>query len=126
MDNKNPSIISSISQPSEENEYLQGTYRFTETNIFKCEIRLRTLEGKSGAINLYVVPNSTPKSAQKITINIKALSLHEKIMEEINENELPLNTLNIEGDFNKNDMQLWVGYLLNDPPKISEEEEEVK
>lgn len=58
-----------------------ANYRLIEPNPSKFEIRYRTIEGKSGEITCFVVPNVSPKTSQVFKIKVKSLSLHEKINE---------------------------------------------
>lgn len=58
-----------------------ANYRLIEPNPSKFEIRYRTIEGKSGEITCFVVPNVSPKTSQVFKVKVKSLSLHEKINE---------------------------------------------
>jgi hypothetical protein len=80
MDNS-VAILSHTEEDKENNNVLLATYRIIQNNVNKFEIRLRTIEGKSGNIYCYVIPNAIPKTCQVITIPIKPLSLHEKFSE---------------------------------------------
>jgi hypothetical protein len=82
LENENNNSILSLN-PTMENDTncLLATYRLIESNISKFEVKFRTLEGKSGNLTCYVVPNVSPKTSQVFKVPIKSLSLHEKTNE---------------------------------------------
>ena len=57
----------------------------------RFQIRLRTVEGLSGTLSAFVVPETQPKTAHLISVSIKPLSLHEKIPEV--SPDIPMNEL---------------------------------
>lgn len=82
---ENENSILSINPPLENetnsNNVVLATYRLLENNIPKFEITYRTIEGKSGDITCFVVPNVSPKTTQVFKVHVKSLSLHEKTNE---------------------------------------------
>ena len=123
LENDNNNSILSIN-PTLENDTntLLATYRLIETNISKFEIKFRTLEGKSGFLTCFVVPNVSPKTSQVFKVPIKSLSLHEKTNENIDLSTLPLNIITFTGPFTKNDIHLWVSNILPEFPKLADED----
>lgn len=81
LENENNDSILSINPIFENESGLLATYRLIENNISKFEIKYRTLEGKAGNLECFVVPNASPKTSQMFRIPIKSLSLHEKTNE---------------------------------------------
>lgn len=47
--------------------------------LSRIELKLQTTEGKGGTLQLFVIPNSTPRGSHRCVIPIKPLSLHERI-----------------------------------------------
>jgi len=116
-------ILSLCPEDLDNKSALSATYRFVENNVSKFEIKLRTVEGQYGDLNCFVIPNANPKTCQVISIPIKPLSLHERLIEPVDEKNLSLNTLKITGNFTKNDISAWVNTCLPDLPNTAEEDE---
>ena len=70
-------VIVSRDQATEDSPLLV-TYRFQEPTK-RFSVNLRTVEGTPGNVSCFVIPNSQPKIAHLITLDIKPLSLHEKV-----------------------------------------------
>ena len=110
----------SISTAEEEHQTLI-TYRYADTAHTRCKLMFRNSEGQPGALNVYVVPSLDPKIAQTITVEIKPLSLHEKVMS-LNTSDRPLNTVRMTGTYSKNEMHGWISQSLPDVPPSTMEE----
>eukprot|EP01006_Ploeotia_vitrea_P030187 TRINITY_DN62654_c0_g1_i1.p1 TRINITY_DN62654_c0_g1~~TRINITY_DN62654_c0_g1_i1.p1 ORF type:complete len:784 (+),score=456.15 TRINITY_DN62654_c0_g1_i1:348-2354(+) len=108
----------------EDNNELLATFRCQQqTN--RVEIKLRTMEGKFGVLNVYVIPQITPKSCQKVSFQIKPLSLHEKVHKDAIQEELQtraLNTMKLTGSFSISQIHSFVDVCLPDvPPRVTSE-----
>lgn len=66
-------------------------FRLIMSSGSRFQIRLRTVEGLSGTLSVFVVPATQPKTAHLISVSIKPLSLHEKIPEV--SPDIPMNEL---------------------------------
>lgn len=106
---------------AEEPNQVLITYRFNDSINTRCQILFRNSEGQPGTLNLYILPCHDPKVAKQLVVDIKPLSLHEKVSE-IDFSERPLNTLKIKGNFSKSEMHGWISQTLPDvAPSISED-----
>lgn len=109
-----------INSTEEETQTLI-TYRLSDTSHTRVQMTFRNSEGQPGSISIYVVPSLDPKIAQLITVEIKPLSLHEKVMN-LNTSDRPLNTVKLTGTYSKNEMHGWISQSLPDVPPNTQEE----
>mmetsp|Transcript_123143 Transcript_123143/g.394370 ORF Transcript_123143/g.394370 Transcript_123143/m.394370 type:complete len:771 (+) Transcript_123143:98-2410(+) len=99
---------------------LLATYRMQEAGS-RFQIRLRTVEGLSGTISCFVLPATSPKTAHLINLQIKPLSLHEKITEA--PPDVPMSELRLTGPFTVMDMHQWLSMCVNELPSRPTEDE---
>ena len=92
----------SISITEEESQTLVS-YKYSDTAHTRSQLLFRNSEGQPGNINIYIIPSLEPKIATQITVEIKPLSLHEKVLNLIT-SDRPLNTIKLSGSFSKNEM----------------------
>jgi Bardet-Biedl syndrome 7 protein len=106
---------------SEEDGAVLITYRFPDSSSTRCQILFRNSEGQPGSLNIYVIPYQDPKVAQLLTVDIKPLSLHEKVLQ-VDVSDRPLNLIRITGNFTKSEMHGWISQTLPDvPPSVNED-----
>ncbi|CAK9080710.1 Bardet-Biedl syndrome 7 protein (BBS2-like protein 1) [Durusdinium trenchii] len=74
LDHSGTSAILSRSRGDPQNPLL-AYYRMQEEGS-RFQIRMRTVEGLSGTLSAFVVPETQPKTAHLITVSIKPLALH--------------------------------------------------
>jgi Bardet-Biedl syndrome 7 protein len=100
---------------------LLATYRCQES-VNRLEIAARTVEGQYGDVQVTIIPNVTPgKTAQIVKFNIKPLSLHYRVHDELDER--PMNKLQFSGPFTLSQMHEWIILLLPDvPSRIPDED----
>jgi len=121
LDHDGTSSILSRSKGDPANPLL-ATYRMQEPGS-RFQIRLRTIEGLSGTISCFVLPQTNPKTAHLVTLAVKPLSLHEKITEI--PGEVPMNDLRLNGPFTVMDMHTWLTLCLNELPSRPTDDEMV-
>merc|ERR1719203_1142071 len=105
LDHEGTGAILSRSKGDPVNPLL-ATYRMQEAGS-RFQIRLRTVEGLSGTISCFILPQTNPKTAHLVTLAVKPLSLHEKISEA--PPEFPMSELRLSGPFTVSDMHQWLG-----------------
>ena len=106
---------------SEEEEQTLITYKYSDFSHTRSQLLFRNSEGQPGNLNIYVIPCLDPKVAQLITVEIKPLSLHEKVLS-LNTSDRPLNTIKMTGSYSKNEMHGWISQSLPDVPPNTKEE----
>ncbi|XP_076757547.1 BBSome complex member BBS7 [Xylocopa sonorina] len=115
----NTAVVSlSICNPREGN-FVLATYR-CQVNTNHLELRLRTIEGQPGTLQIYVTSQVQPKCCRRIPIPISALSLHVRQHEnETTEShgEGPFNELKLLGSFTTAEMHAWLSFALPDVPE---------
>ncbi|CAE8633485.1 unnamed protein product [Polarella glacialis] len=119
LDHEGTSAILSRSRGDPANPLL-ATYRMQERGS-RFQIRLRTIEGLSGTISAFVVPQTSPKTAHLINLAVKPLSLHEKVSE--SPPNVPMNELRLVGPFSVTDMHTWLGLCVNELPSRPTDDE---
>ncbi|XP_012279975.1 Bardet-Biedl syndrome 7 protein homolog isoform X2 [Orussus abietinus] len=117
----NSAVISlSACNPSEGN-FVLATYR-CQVNTNRLELRLRTIEGQPGTLQVYVTSQMQPKCCRRVQIPIRALSLHARFHED-EENETttlpggPFNELRFTGQFTLAEMHAWLSLALPEMPE---------
>ncbi|XP_076397745.1 BBSome complex member BBS7 [Megachile rotundata] len=115
----NSAVVSlSICNPREGN-FILATYR-CQVNTNHLEMRLRTIEGQSGTLQIYVTSQVQPKCCRKISIPICALSLHVRLHEDDGtepQERGPFNELKVVGTFTIAEMHAWLSLALPDVPE---------
>ncbi|XP_016910045.2 Bardet-Biedl syndrome 7 protein homolog [Apis cerana] len=120
LDVENNSAVVSLSMCNpREGNFVLATYR-CQVNTNHLEMRLRTIEGQPGTLQIYVTSQVQPKCCRKISIPISALSLHvrQHEMEDTkSHNEGPFNELKLIGNFTVAEMHAWLSFVLPDVPE---------
>ncbi|XP_018368941.1 PREDICTED: Bardet-Biedl syndrome 7 protein homolog [Trachymyrmex cornetzi] len=118
LETENNSAVVSLSacDPTESN-FLLATYR-CQINTNRLEMRLRSIEGQPGTLQIYVTSQVQPKRCRKITVPIHALSLHVRLHEDDNiTSSGPFNELKLNGQFTIAEMHAWLSLALPDVPE---------
>ncbi|XP_051160588.1 Bardet-Biedl syndrome 7 protein homolog [Leptopilina boulardi] len=117
LDVESNNAVASLStcDPKEGN-YVLATYR-CQINTKMLEMRLRTIEGQSGTLQVYVTSDVQPKCCRKIKIPICALSLHTRIHEEEKPIGGPFNELKLNGNYSVAEMHAWLSLVLPEAPE---------
>eukprot|EP00753_Platysulcus_tardus_P008396 PLAT15951.1.p1 GENE.PLAT15951.1~~PLAT15951.1.p1 ORF type:complete len:726 (+),score=440.69 PLAT15951.1:25-2202(+) len=123
MDVDSNQAIVSTTTGDEENPLL-ATYRCQEeTN--RLEMRLRTMEGRPGELEVAVLARMTPPTAQLLKLNVKPLGLHHRIYTPLREGT-PLSVLRFSGSFSVNMAHEWVVHCLPEvPPHVTGDDMEL-
>jgi len=111
-------VLSSINL----NGPLQAVFRCTEPTK-RLQIRIRSVEGAYGDLKATVVANVMPKIAKQISVPVKPLSIHHRVMTPIDVT-VPLSTLDLQGTFSLNQVLEWVSYCLPNVPTSATPAEE--
>lgn len=119
LDHEGTGAILSRSKGDPTNPLL-ATYRMQEPGS-RFQIRLRTIEGLSGTISAFVLPQTNPKTAHLMTLAVKPLSLHEKISEV--PPDIPMSELRLTGPFTVMDMHQWLSLCVNELPSRPTDDE---
>lgn len=81
-------------------------------------MRLRSIEGQPGTLQIYVTSQVQPKRCRKISVPIYALSLHVRQHEDDNTaSSGPFNELKLNGNFTIAEMHAWLSLALPDVPE---------
>jgi Bardet-Biedl syndrome 7 protein len=119
VDTESNQAIVSLSKPADGNQLL-ATYRCQEpTN--RLEMKLRTVEGQYGDLQVIVIPKMKPATAQTVTLNIKPLSLHHRVSK-IRDNRA-LNTILFAGKFTGRQMHEWISVCLPEVPNRGDDDD---
>ncbi|XP_066595790.1 Bardet-Biedl syndrome 7 protein homolog [Prorops nasuta] len=116
VENNSAVVSLSVCNPNEQN-FVLATYR-CQVNTNRLEMRLRSIEGQPGTLQIYVTSQVQPKCCRRILVPICALSLHVRQHEE---EELagggPFNELKMTGSFSVAEMHAWLSLALPDVPE---------
>ncbi|KRZ03892.1 Bardet-Biedl syndrome 7 -like protein [Trichinella zimbabwensis] len=93
---KNSAVVSVTPTERNSKDALLITYR-CQANMVRFEVKIRTIEGKYGNLELYISPRMNPGVCQICNYLIKPLSLHRRT-QTFNETR-PQNCLSISGNF---------------------------
>ncbi|XP_014469678.1 PREDICTED: Bardet-Biedl syndrome 7 protein homolog [Dinoponera quadriceps] len=120
LDTENNSAVVSLSacNPREGN-FVLATYR-CQINTNRIEMRLRSIEGQPGTLQIYVTSQVQPKRCRKIFVPIYALSLHVRQHEDEDnstQSNGPFNELKLNGNFTIAEMHAWLSLALPDVPE---------
>ncbi|XP_066505486.1 Bardet-Biedl syndrome 7 protein isoform X2 [Hoplias malabaricus] len=112
---KNSAVVSFSECDSEPNgNFLLVTYR-CQANTTRLELKVRSIEGQYGTLQAYVTPRLLPKTCQVRQYQIKPLSLHQRT-HSINQDR-PMNTLRLVGQFSFAEIHSWVVFCLPEVPE---------
>ncbi|CAK9818413.1 Bardet-Biedl syndrome 7 protein [Anthophora quadrimaculata] len=115
----NSAVLSLSACNPREGNFVLATYR-CQVNTSHLEMRLRTIEGQSGTLQIYVTSQVQPKCCRRISIPVCALSLHIRQYEHEStesHNEGPFNELKLVGSFTVAEMHAWLSFALPDVPE---------
>ncbi|XP_017877662.1 Bardet-Biedl syndrome 7 protein homolog isoform X2 [Ceratina calcarata] len=115
----NSAVVSLSACNPKEGNFVLATYR-CQVNTNHLEMRLRTIEGQPGTLQIYVTSQVQPKCCRKIQIPICSLSLHVRQHQEENAegpNGGPFNELRLVGSFTTAEMHAWLSLVLPDVPE---------
>ncbi|KAK0159968.1 hypothetical protein PV328_007422 [Microctonus aethiopoides] len=122
LQESNNAVLSLSTCDPHENNFILATYR-CQMNTNRLETRIRTIEGQSGTLQIYVTTQIQPKCCRKIKIPIYALSMHVRLhdADNIDNNEVlfngPYNELRLSGGFTVAEMHAWLSLALADIPE---------
>ncbi|XP_011498445.1 PREDICTED: Bardet-Biedl syndrome 7 protein homolog [Ceratosolen solmsi marchali] len=113
----NNAVMSLSTCNHDDGNFLLATYR-CQDNTNRLEIKLRSIEGQPGTLQVYVTSQIQPKCCRKLLIPICALSLHTRLFIEDNESiSGPFNELRLIGGFTLAEMHAWLAFALFDVPE---------
>ncbi|XP_026825185.1 Bardet-Biedl syndrome 7 protein homolog isoform X1 [Ooceraea biroi] len=114
----NNAVVSLSSCDPREGNFVLATYR-CQINTNRLEMRLRSIEGQPGTLQIYVTSQVQPKRCRKIFVPIYALSLH--VRQHGDDDALhssgPFNELKFNGNFTIAEMHAWLSLVLPDVPE---------
>jgi len=89
-----------------------------DSKVSRIEIKLRTSEGQIGNLLVYVIPRGST-TAQVLDVELKPLSLHERIdnIEQSIIDSLPISRIGFQGKFSLTDALNWISQCLPDVPQ---------
>eukprot|EP00095_Tigriopus_kingsejongensis_P011869 maker-scaffold180_size281610-snap-gene-0.36 protein:Tk11869 transcript:maker-scaffold180_size281610-snap-gene-0.36-mRNA-1 annotation:"bardet-biedl syndrome 7 protein homolog" len=111
---KNSAVVSYSACDLESGNALLATYR-CQANTTRLEIKIRTIEGQYGTLQVYITPRLQPKCCQVQQYQIKPLSLHMRTHKF--DKSRPANTLRLRGQFTLGEMHTWIGFCLPEVPE---------
>ncbi|XP_013079429.2 Bardet-Biedl syndrome 7 protein homolog isoform X1 [Biomphalaria glabrata] len=111
---KNSAVVSYSACNPEDGNFLLATYR-CQANTTRLEMKIRSIEGQYGTLQVYVTPRIQPKTCQLKQYPIKPLSLHQRI-HAFDENR-PHNTLTLKGQFSQAEVHSWLTFCLPEIPE---------
>ncbi|KAK2581970.1 hypothetical protein KPH14_002410 [Odynerus spinipes] len=119
LDVENNSAVVSLSRCNQkEGNFILATYR-CQINTNRLEMRLRTIEGQPGTLQIYVTSQIQPKCCRRILVPIYALSLHKR--QHLDDTDTltggPFNELRLTGNFTIAEMHAWLSLVLPDVPE---------
>ncbi|XP_044019179.1 Bardet-Biedl syndrome 7 protein homolog isoform X3 [Aphidius gifuensis] len=121
LDESKSSVMSLSTCDAHKGNFVLATYRCQQINTNRIETRFRTIEGQSGAFQIYVTTQTPPKACRKIRIPIHALSLHARLSTETDTSARYspdlFNKLELNGNFSVSEMHAWLSLALPDIPE---------
>ncbi|XP_012532713.1 Bardet-Biedl syndrome 7 protein homolog [Monomorium pharaonis] len=114
----NSAVVSLSACDPREGNFVLATYR-CQINTNRLEMRLRSIEGQPGTLQVYITSQVQPKRCRKISVPIYALSLHVRQHEDDNNTASsgPFNELKLNGNFTIAEMHAWLSLALPDVPE---------
>ncbi|XP_041931328.1 Bardet-Biedl syndrome 7 protein [Alosa sapidissima] len=113
---KNSAVVSFSECDSEQpnGNFLLATYR-CQANTTRLELKVRSIEGQYGTLQAYITPRLQPKTCQVRQYLIKPLSLHQRTHSI--DQDRPVNTLSLVGQFSFAEIHSWVVFCLPEVPE---------
>ncbi|KAJ1216858.1 hypothetical protein NDU88_004457 [Pleurodeles waltl] len=112
---KNSAVVSFSRCDTEPNgNFLLATYR-CQANTTRLELKIRSIEGQYGTMQAYITPRIQPKTCQVRQYQIKPLSLHQRTHSI--DQDRPMNTLTLTGQFSFAEIHSWVVFCLPEVPE---------
>ncbi|XP_012687719.1 Bardet-Biedl syndrome 7 protein [Clupea harengus] len=113
---KNSAVVSFSECDSEQpnGNFLLATYR-CQANTTRLELKVRSIEGQYGTLQAYITPRLQPKACQVRQYQIKPLSLHQRTHSI--DQDRPVNTLSLVGQFSFAEIHSWVVFCLPEVPE---------
>ncbi|KAI1883698.1 hypothetical protein AGOR_G00234230 [Albula goreensis] len=113
---KNSAVVSFSECDSEQpnGNFLLATYR-CQANTTRLELKVRSIEGQYGTLQAYITPRLQPKTCQVRQYQIKPLSLHQRTHSI--DQDRPMNTLTLIGQFSLAEIHSWVVFCLPEVPE---------
>ncbi|KAJ8385177.1 hypothetical protein AAFF_G00192280 [Aldrovandia affinis] len=113
---KNSAVVSFSECDSEQpnGNFLLATYR-CQANTTRLELKVRSIEGQYGTLQAYITPRLQPKTCQVRQYQIKPLSLHQRTHSV--DQDRPMNTLTLVGQFSLAEIHSWVVFCLPEVPE---------
>ncbi|XP_076148992.1 BBSome complex member BBS7 [Alosa pseudoharengus] len=113
---KNSAVVSFSECDSEQpnGNFLLATYR-CQANTTRLELKVRSIEGQYGTLQAYITPRLQPKTCQVRQYLIKPLSLHQRTHSI--DQDRPMNTLSLVGQFSFAEIHSWVVFCLPEVPE---------
>ncbi|XP_071579078.1 BBSome complex member BBS7-like [Temnothorax nylanderi] len=113
----NSAVVSLSACDPREGNFVLATYR-CQINTNRLEMRLRSIEGQAGTLQIYVTSQIQPKRCRKISVPIYALSLHVRQHDDDDTaSSGPFNELKLNGNFTIAEMNAWLSLALPDVPE---------
>ncbi|XP_071554384.1 BBSome complex member BBS7 [Temnothorax nylanderi] len=113
----NSAVVSLSACDPREGNFVLATYR-CQINTNRLEMRLRSIEGQAGTLQIYVTSQIQPKRCRKISVPIYALSLHVRQHDDDDTaSSGPFNELKLNGNFTIAEMHAWLSLALPDVPE---------
>ncbi|KAM4708731.1 BBSome complex member BBS7 isoform 2-T2 [Discoglossus pictus] len=112
---KNSAVVSFSGCDTEPSgNFLLATYR-CQANTTRLELKIRSIEGQYGTLQAYITPRIQPKTCQVRQYQIKPLSLHQRT--HVIDQNRPMNTLSLTGQFSFAEIHSWVVFCLPEVPE---------
>ncbi|XP_077278371.1 BBSome complex member BBS7 isoform X2 [Temnothorax americanus] len=113
----NSAVVSLSACDPRKGNFVLATYR-CQINTNRLEMRLRSIEGQAGTLQIYVTSQIQPKRCRKISVPIYALSLHVRQHDDDDTaSSGPFNELKLNGNFTIAEMHAWLSLALPDVPE---------
>ncbi|XP_058065445.1 Bardet-Biedl syndrome 7 protein homolog [Anopheles bellator] len=118
---KNSAVVSFSECDKLSGNSLLASYR-CQMNTNRIDLKIRTIEGQTGTLQVYITPNLQPKCCQLKRYPIKPLSLH-VILHNVTDEMLarPMNVLTLKGPFSQAEVHNW---MVNSIPELPEKRHE--
>lgn len=111
---KNSAVVSFSACKPEDGNCLLVTYR-CQANTTRLDLKIRTIEGQYGTLQVYVTPRTEPRICQVKQFGIKPLSLH--LRTHSFDSNRPFNFLKLKGQFSLAEAHSWVRSCLPEFPE---------
>lgn len=119
---KNSCVLSYSDCDENDGNFLLVTYR-CQANTTRLDIKIRTIEGQYGLLQVYVTSRIQPKNCIVKQYVIKPLSLHQRC--HMIDDKRPINKLKLTGAFSLAEMHSWLHYCIPEVPEKPPSESEI-